>query len=235
MFTWQCNPSLGQIPPENVTDLHRIETSCRTIEVLWNKPHHASFFSIEYNSSLTSFPLKLRNASVSDNSFNLTNMTFGVYYNFSVIACNCAGCGSAASMYNITINRTSQGNAHYIIPYCWSGIAHVQCIYLYSYNIDVRHRLLILSAIKHDVKSEENGFFAVTLQWKEQDDSCALKFSVKIKNSLSESTYSTNSTSFTLPHVSRGTAFNISVAGVNGMHIGAYNNPPLCVYIQGKV
>lgn len=235
MFTWQCNPSLGQIPPENVTDLHRIETSCRTIEVLWNKPRHASsFFSIEYNSSLTYFPLKSRNASITDNSFNLTNVIFGVYYNFSVMACNCAGCGSAASMYNITIKKTSQSNVHYIIPYCWSGIACTMHI-PYSYNIDVRHHLLILSAIKHDVRSEENGFFAVTLQWMEQDDSCALKFSVKIKNSSSESTYSTNSTSFTLPHVSRGTAFNISVAGVNGMLIGAYNNPPLCVYIQGKV
>lgn len=121
------NPSERK-SPGSIKNLNETETEfCHITKLQWSNPMDSlnPSSTIEYNISLTPTSNETcdgeTNCIISNNHYDLT-MMYGVDYNFSVSACNCAGCGPTASAYNLKINMTEE------------GIPDFMCIHAYYYN-----------------------------------------------------------------------------------------------------
>ena len=94
---------------------------------------------------------------------------------------------------------------------------------------------MVVGNINYNVQKKVLDY-EITLSWKEPVQSCALFYSVNIQNADHTSeTFNTTHTSLTIPHLSQGASFFVSVAGANGEIIGPYSTPRKCIDIESKL
>ena len=96
-------------------------------------------------------------------------------------------------------------------------------------------RLMIdSSSISYTVVQGVSGY-EIRFEWRVLLPSCALSYSVNISFMDSTHMFNTIHTNYSSdsPHFTKGSRFNVSVAGVNGKVTGPYS-PDLCIEIEGK-
>lgn len=91
-----------------VGNMNTSERSCQSITVSWDEPDNVST-PIEYYVA-TSVPPTVgtcgqQRCNVSATQTLLTKLVYGVLYNISVAACNCAGCGPSAILHDVGIGH----------------------------------------------------------------------------------------------------------------------------------